>query len=464
MPAERSRGRPHAAAFRGALWITLIALAATTVALTLQYVQTVRVVEAELRAIVDSEVQSLAGRYEQGGVIGLASFLAEQQRTARVRDYFYLLAMPDGRPLAGNLAAWPVEVPGVGWYSFPTTVVGSQGAHRRWVEARAVVLRPGFHLLVGHFADERIALREHYLQSLFWSLLTTGILGLELGWWLSRRALRFVETVSDAGERFLSGKLDERLPVTERRDEYDRLAETINACFAEVEHVVDSLRAATDGMAHDLKTPLTRIKARLELAAMRDADADELHASIEATTEELNNLLRLINAMLELARVGATTSESFTAVDIAAVVDEVIDLYRPVAEDKGIEFRVGLTSSHVRGNRMLIGQAIANIVDNAVKYTPAGGIVTIETIAEGNRAGVSIADTGPGIPPDERDRALTRFVRLEASRSTPGAGLGLSLVQTIARVHRGILRLSSDEGGLRVDLLFDREPGPPSVG
>src|SRR3569623_291154 len=267
MPSERVPLR--SAALRGALWITLIALVATGLALTLQYIQTTQMLDARRRAVIDDETAGLIERFRTDGYDGIAAAIQRQQAVPRIHEFFYLLALPDGTPIAGNLAGWPREVGETGFHTFETEVTNTRGAtSRRWVEARAVQLDGGFHLLVGDFADERARLRERYLSALFWSLLAPGALGLLLGWWYSRRGLAFVDLVSGAGRRFLSGKLDERLPVTDRGDEYDRLAETINRTFAEVERLVGSLRAATDGMAHDLKPPLPRIRARLELAEM----------------------------------------------------------------------------------------------------------------------------------------------------------------------------------------------------
>ncbi len=320
MRAERRRPS-HAAAFRGALWITLIALVTTGIALTVQYVQTNRLLETQMRGLLDDEASSLLERYRVGGVLELAAFLRRQQELPRLNEYFYLLAAPDGAPLAGNLAAWPAEVDHTGFQRFATMVVAADGDVRpRQIETRAMLLDDRYRLLVGHFAEERTALRDRYLSALFWSLLVTGLLGLLFGWWYSRRALAFVEEVSAAGARFLAGNLAERVPLSERGDEYDRLAATINACFVEIEHVVRSLRAATDGMAHDLKTPLTRLGARLELAHMRETGVDELRQAIEESRGDLDALLRIIDEILSLARAEATTAASFVEVDLATIV------------------------------------------------------------------------------------------------------------------------------------------------
>jgi signal transduction histidine kinase len=451
--------RTHAAAFRGALWITLIALVTTSVALTVQYVQTTRLVELQMRGLLENEASSLIERYDTGGILELAGFLRRRQESPRLNEFFYLLAAPDGTPIAGNLSGWPQEVDRTGFHRFPTMVVFADGAVRpRPVETRTSLLEGGYRLLVGHFAEGQAVLRDRYRSALFWSLLFTGILGLALGWWYSRRGLAFVEEVSETGGRFLAGALEERVPVSDRGDEYDRLAGTINACFTEIEHVVRSLRAATDGLAHDLKTPLTRINARLELAAMREPSADELRQAIAESRDDLAGLLRIIDETLSLARAEATTSSSFVEVDLAALAADVVELYGPVAEDRGILLERRLEPARFSGAPALLSQLLTNLIDNAIKYTPQGGLVAIEVRNDAEAVTLSVADNGPGIPIERRSDVLSRFVRLDESRAMPGVGIGLSIVSAVARVHRASLHLDDNNPGLRVVVNFPVEP------
>ncbi|MBT2134604.1 HAMP domain-containing histidine kinase [Croceibacterium sp. LX-88] len=445
----------HAAAFRGALWITLIALLTTSIALTVQYVQTSRYLDEKTQGLLDDETASLVERFEVGGPVELAAFLRRQQALSRLNEFFYLLAAPDGTPLVGNLTAWPGEVDQPGFKRFSTNVISADGTvHARTVMTRAVLLDGGYRLLVGQIAESGIALRDRYLVALFWSLVITGLLGLLLGWLLSRRALAFVEKVSTTGTRFLAGNLEERVPLSGHDDEYERLAETINACFVEIEHVVRSLRAATDGMAHDLKTPLTRISARLELAEMRGASAGELRQIIADSRNDLAGLLRIIEDMLNLARAEATTSVSFADVDLAAIAADAVELYQPVAEDKGVALELRSTPASVRGAPALLGQLVVNLIDNAVKYSPSGASVEVAIERQGDSAVLTVSDQGPGIPPDRRADVLSRFVRLDESRGMPGVGIGLSIVAAAARVHRAALDLQDNNPGLRVVVRF----------
>jgi len=445
----------RSAVWRGALWITLIALVATSVALTLQYLQTTRTIAARREAVVDDEASGLVERYRTDGAAGVAQAIQRQLTVPRIHEFFYLLTLPDGTPIAGNLLGWPADIERSGFYRFDTAVTNTRGgSSRRSVEARAVVLDNGFRLLVGDFADERAALRERYISALLWTLLATGALGLLFGWLYSRRGLAFVEQVSAVGQRFLGGAMSERVPVSSRGDEYDHLADTINRTFAEVERLFGSLRAATDGMAHDLKTPLTRIRARLELAEMGNGDEERLRQAVAETRIDLDALLQLIEDMLSLARVEAAGGEAFAPVALDAIVAEALELYQPLAEEKGIELDAQLVPAMIRGSRSLIGRLVANLLDNAVKFTPSGGNIRVALDLDDDRARLVVADSGPGIAAAHRQAVLGRFRRLDESRPSGGNGLGLSIVDAVCRVHHGEMILSDNHPGLRVEIRF----------
>ncbi|WP_161792423.1 sensor histidine kinase [Croceibacterium mercuriale] len=439
------------------MWITLIALLATGVALTVQYMQTTRLLEARTHALVDDEAASLLARYRADGVRGIAMAIRRQQDVPRVNEFFYLLATSNGEPLVGNLLEWPVDVEQPGYHSFTTKVASTgEGWRERRVEARAIVLPEGFRLLVGNLSDERQALRDQYLSSLVWSLLATGALGLALGFWYSRRGLAFVDAASATGESFLQGRLEERLPVSERGDEYDRLALTMNRAFEEVERLVGSLRAATEGLAHDLKTPLTRVRARLEVADLEQADAGRMHDVMADSRQDLETILQLIEDVLGLARVEATAVAHLAPVRLDVIVAEALELYDPVAAERDMELVSRIEPAQLPGSRSLLAQMVTNLIDNAIKYTPAGGGVTVALESIEGAIRLVIADNGPGIPEAQRAQALQRFTRLDPSRSQPGSGLGLSIVAAAARVHRASLKLDDNAPGLRVEILFSR--------
>ena len=446
---------PHAAAFRGALWITLIAIATTSLALTLQHVQTAKLLDMEMEHLIAGEADALAMGFQDGGVAGLIPRIDQQLATGS-RDVVYMLADDRGHRLAGAVMTWPAAAREHQVTRLSVVLHSPKGALPVEVEGAAYTLGPGARLFIGHLADSRLALGRKYWTSLIGSVAITAVLSLLLGWMVSQRGLRFVKQAATTGDRFLAGQLDERLRLSGRDDEFDRLAEVVNSCFEEIERMIGSLRAATDGMAHDLKTPLTRIKARIELAMIRGQTADgDLMAE---TAHDLDVMLDLINGLLTLARADAATSDSFETVDLAAVVQDALDLYTPVAEEKGCRLVSVLTPAPMKGARPLLLHMTANLIDNAIKHSPQGGRIVVTTSTDSATAQLSVADNGPGIPQGSKELALRRFGRLDESRSSPGSGLGLTLVQTVARVHRGHLSLSDNTPGLLAEVVFEMKP------
>ncbi|RYF08286.1 MAG: HAMP domain-containing histidine kinase, partial [Oxalobacteraceae bacterium] len=231
---------------------------------------------------------------------------------------------------------------------------------------------------------------------------------------------------------------------------YDRLAATLNHSFAEIERLVDSLRTATDALAHDLKTPLTRIRSRLELAALGGDQND----AMSDMRSDLDALLRTIDDTLRLARAETTMASEFVPVDLAAIVGEAVELFEPVAEDRGLLLNAKVSPAIVSGVRSLLGQLVTNLIDNAIKYTPPGGLVSVSLGHRRDGLWLIVSDTGPGIHPDQREHALSRFVRLDASRNSEGSGLGLNIALVAARVHGARLALADNTPGLRAEVHF----------
>lgn len=434
------------ATFQGAVLVTLAVLLATVAALTLQYSRTFSVLEAESRHLVQVEVEHVKDRYAAGGIGEVVRFIAQIQRVPGPRDSVFLLASNDRRLVAGDMDQWPGEAQAPGWHVFTVPVRSETSIRERRVEALVLALGKENLLLVGHLTDGRDQLRTRYLEGLAWSVSAAAFLGLVLGYWISRRALRFVDRAARTGNRFLAGRYGERLPVTGRGDEFDRLAEVINACFAEVERTIASLRAATDGLAHDLKTPLTRMKARAELAIIRDVAVGP--DFLAATASDIDALLKLINDLLALARVDAVTPDMFQPLDLADVAREAMELFEPVLEAAGRNFAASLEPAPARGTRSLLVHAACNLIDNAVKHAPGSGPVEIVTASTAAGAELRVSDSGPGIAMQHRQRAKERLVRLDNSRSTEGSGLGLSIVAAAVRANKGELVLDDNLPGL----------------
>jgi signal transduction histidine kinase len=271
-----------------------------------------------------------------------------------------------------------------------------------------------------------------------------GLLG---GTAMSRNMLRRVEQVNRTAERVVAGNLSDRVPLRGSNDEFDQLAANLNGMLDQIERLMIGMREVTDNVAHDLKTPLARLRARLELALLGSPSSDAKSDAIRAAIDEADRLLATFNALLSIAEAEAARGNAGESLDLGQVAQAVVELYEPVAEEKGFVLRLdGAPGTTIRGDRHLLSQAIANLLDNALKYAE-GGTIAITVGRSGDRASVEVADQGPGIPAADRESVFDRFVRLEPSRSTPGNGLGLSLVRAVARRHDGGVTLA-DAGGL----------------
>jgi signal transduction histidine kinase len=343
----------------------------------------------------------------------------------------------------------------------------------------------GFRLLVGRDLQERERLHDIIISAGRWSIAIVVVLGIAGGFFVTRRVLKRVDAMTGTTQRIMSGDLTGRLPIAGSNDELDRLAGNLNVMLERIEALMHGLKEVTDNIAHDLKTPLTRMRNRAEEALRTAEDESQYRAALERTIDESDALIRTFNALLMIARAeSGQARDNMTTFDAAEIAQGIGELYEPLADDKGLILRVEATeSAPMHGNRELISQALANLVDNAIKYaaptpshpSPACGgglgwgppespgvngaqpeIVVKAAAGDGDRILLTVADTGPGIPADDRARAVERFVRLEQSRSLPGSGLGLSLANAVARLHGGELRLEDNTPGLRTVLALPR--------
>src|SRR5438105_2405810 len=299
-----------------------------------------------------------------------------------------------------------------------------------------------------------------------WSLAILVVLGLAGGLFVTRRVLKRVDAMTATTQMIMQGDLSERLPIAGADDELDRLASNLNAMLERIEALMHGLKEVSDNIAHDLKTPLTRLRNRCEEALRLAEDESQYRAALESTIDESEALIRTFNALLMIARAeSGQARDGMTEVDAAEIVRGVGELYEPLADDKGIKLKVDApAAAMVHGNRELISQALANLVDNALKYgAPAqpgvNGVesaIVVRAMAEGDQVTISVADGGRGIPEADRHRAVERFVRLEQSRSQPGSGLGLSLASAVAHLHGGKLKLEDNYPGLKTVISLPR--------
>ena len=385
----------------------------------------------------------------------------------------YLLTNPIGEPLAGNVEQIPAEVLLHRGF-LPITYRGGGSSDRGRPALVGVYILPGgFRLLIGHDLGDRARIGKVMVRALAISLVFFAALGAIGALFVARRVLKRIDDMNTSAHGIMAGDLTRRLPVSGSGDELDRLAEGLNQMLGRISELMEGLQEVSDNIAHDLRTPLTRLRNHAEAALAFNGDAATYRLALEKTIEESDGLIRIFNALLLIARAEAGGDlEPPEPLDIGEAAKSVAELYEPIAEDEGVALTVRADDGlKVRGNRELIGQAIANLVDNALKYgaTNKGGgaeakpDVVITARRVGESVVLTVADRGPGIAPADRTRVLDRFVRLEGSRSRPGSGLGLSLAAAVARMHGGAVELDDNQPGLRVRLTLPAANDRPQL-
>jgi signal transduction histidine kinase len=422
---------------------------------------------------VQAETNGLAEQYEVGGIRQLLE--AIDRRTRLPGSSLYLVTNHAGETLAGNVGGIPAGViERVGLVETPYNRP-NETKYRHLALARIYELPGGFRLLVGRDLEERENLRSVMTHALVISLLWLVVIGLLGGLFVALRVLRRVDAMNATARTIMTtGDMSRRLPIAGTRDELDRLAENLNALIARIATLMAGMREVSDNIAHDLRTPLTRLRNGAEEALRHQGGPDDYRAALEKVLQESDGLIGVFNALLMIARAEAGTNEGLTAFDAGMVLRDVAEMYEPVAEEAGVRFELSADSGlFVRGSRELLGQALANLIDNALKYgvlRQAGSDgdadrTTLSVAARRSAEGVelTVADNGPGIPMADRARVLDRFVRLEGSRSLPGSGLGLSLASAIARLHGGTIVIEDNEPGLRVTLRLPSTVAPALI-
>ncbi|MEX0695433.1 MAG: ATP-binding protein [Rhodospirillales bacterium] len=445
--------------FRMAVGYAVLSIFSVTMLFALLYWNTAVFVAEQTEETIEIEITGLAEHYRQAGLFGLTEVIQERSKGQRLS--LYLLTDPNRRPIAGNLNAWPPNTQPGEWldFDYQRTIGSGQVEHR--AHARHLILPGGFHLLVGYDVQDQVRLERRMRQSMIWIGALALVLGLGGGLLMARHWLRRVDSVNKTVSDIMGGDMTRRVPLSGTDDELDRLARNLNNMLDRIEALMNGLRQVTDNIAHDLRSPLNRLRTRLDVTLMQDVDKQAYRDALIQTMRETDDLLKTFNALLLIGEAESGLDRSrLEWVDLSMRLGDVVELYEPAAEEAGLamvsDIEPGLG---VRGNPNLISQAIVNLLDNALKYTPKQGAVRIAAgLGEGGGPYVLVADSGPGIPVEDRERVLDRFVRLEGSRSSPGSGLGLSLVAAVAKLHQATLSLEDNHPGLIVRLQF-----PPSA-
>jgi len=445
---------------------------------------------------ISAEADGLREQFDAGGMRRLQASIAARIRPGGTSLYY--LKGPRGKKRAGNLNRMPPELLSparAGTFIYARrSASGSRapGQSRSTEESRhteerlaagvIIAVPGGSQLVVARDIDDQRQLAELVKWTIYGGFAALVVVGLGGGLLVSRQTLRRIDEVTRASQRIMAGDLAGRIPLSGSDDELDRLSHSLNAMLERIEQLMSGLREVSDNIAHDLKTPLNRLRNRAE-AALRDAgNVSAYRTALEATIDEADGLMKTFNALLSIARLEAgALDDDMVPIDLGAVLHDVGELYEPLAEEAGFALNVAVAEHiWITANRQLIGQMVANLIDNAVKYSaeslPSAGSaaplrprdIKLSLRQLGSSAQIIVADHGPGIEAADRQRALQRFVRLEASRSRPGSGLGLSLVTAVVRLHGGSICLEDNHPGLRVVILFpdicDRLVSPDMAG
>nr|WP_245404816.1 ATP-binding protein [Ancylobacter gelatini] len=426
---------------------------------------TQRLVTRQAIEAIENDTRFITSQYDRGGINRVLQVVSRRSRAPDAG--LILLTNFSGEPMAGNVLNLPLNfLDKAGWREIDYVREEDAGSRPSRALVHVVFLPGDFRLLIGRDIVEREELRQIIIRPAVWGLGVLVILGVAGGLFVTRRVLKRIDQMTATAETIMAGNLSRRLAVAGTGDEFDRLALSLNAMLERIETLMAGLKEVSDNIAHDLKTPLTRLRNRAE-DALRTAQGDEQwRAATEQTIEESDGLIRTFDALLMIARAETGQARAgMVSFDLAETVSSVAELYEPVADEQGLDLTVSAPEPlRVHGLRELFGQALSNLIDNAIKYsTPSlpGERGTIRLMLErrGEEACLTVADSGPGIPEADRQRVLERFVRLEASRTQPGSGLGLSLVSAVVQLHGGAIELQDNEPGLRVVIKIPLEAG-----
>jgi|TARA_B100000315_G_C14595063_1_gene598422 signal transduction histidine kinase len=447
--------------FRLALLYVILFTVSVLVLFSFIYWSSARYMGTQSDAAIRSEIATLAERYESRGVPGLRRLILDRiTRQQPTGSSLYLLSDPLGRPIVGNISRWPQVIPDDGWLNFNLDARDRDDPGLHPARARRFQLTGGFQLLVGQDIQELKAAQRRVIIALSWGVILTVLLGLAGGFFISRKMLARLEVINETSQRIIAGELKHRVPVSARGDEFDRLSGNLNQMLDQIQELMDGIRQVSDNIAHDLKTPLFRLRQKLESLTGRPSSDAGHREELEDALAEADRLLNLFNALLRIARIESESTKTvMQRLPLSELANDVAEFYEPLADEKHQNLTVSAEDAVViMADRDMLFQALANLVDNAAKYTPLGGNINLMVSAEKGEARITVCDSGPGIAPGEREKVFQRFYRTDVSRSTPGNGLGLSLVRAVAKLHNAKLTLHDNHPGLCVELALPCAP------
>jgi signal transduction histidine kinase len=448
----RSSAGKLAAAYTG---LGLLALA--LFAAPLWYAWKVTIEDGRIE-ILQADAQRLTDVFRREGADGLVSYIQTRVRLRAAGERLLLLTDEKYQPLAGNLKAWPANLSAG---PMPHTISVERHGQILQAEALGVVLPGDYHLLVARDVALLAPLERYFWYGLASAVAILSILG-AIGGILVRRALLLrIHDIGQSMTGIIQGSLRERLPTHNRGDELNALSQTINAMLEQMEQLIHGIRNVSNAIAHDLRTPLAELRSRLEELSLTKPGAEVTFAEIDASVADVDRVIGIFNALLRLAEIDSGLRRSgFVSLDLAELASAAAEFYQPPAELKGVRLSFQTSPvAPVRGDSVLLAQALGNLIDNALKYTPEGGEISVSVQRHADeRVEMTVSDTGPGIPAAEVPKVTERFYRGDVSRGTPGVGLGLSLVEAVARLHGSTLELENREPGLRARITLPPDP------
>ena len=408
--------------------------------------------ERKTAAVIHADTAAIRGNFRFEGLPGAVEMITELSNQVADGSAVYLLADAALKPIAGNLRAWPPEVgPKPGWYEASLFLNNKL----RVMRIEEVALANGFHLLVGRDIRDQAEVRALIVDGLSWAAVSALVLAVAGGVLVRRAVLRRVEIMNRTTSAIVRGDLARRLPMRGTTDELDQLSQTINSMLQQIEDLIEGIRNTSNAVAHDLRTPLAELRAQLEEMVLAGSSREAMLEGIQEALADIDRVIGIFNALLRLAEIDSGMRRSgFRRVDLTNIATEVAELYGPLIEDKKATLEVNVGNGLVvNGDPHLLAQAVGNLVDNAVKYTPCHGAVSLRMErCNGGEIDIAVADSGPGIADADKPRVTQRFYRCGAGRETAGTGLGLSLVEAVARLHEGSLKLSDNHPGLMASL------------
>ncbi len=456
LPMRTSRVLRSAGFRFAALYGALIGVSAAALAIFLWW-ETAGALDRQTETTIGLDVADLNAKWLIGGLQLLEDTIDDRVTQNADNDSVYLLVDPELNRLAGNLLRWPTEIDRrPGWYELQVERAGVPVVTR----VVALALPGGYRILVGRDIGVRVKLRGLLTHALVWGVGVVLLLA-SLGALLVRKLFRrMIANVSLTAAAVSRGDLSRRVQLSGRGDEFDQLSESINDMLDRIARLMEGVRQVSNAIAHDLRTPIARARARLEEASEHAAGPAELRTAIEQATADLDGIVSVFQALLRIAEIEAGSRRAaFAAIDLTPLLADMAELYEASAEEKGLRLSAETPASlPAHGDATLIQQAVANLLDNALKFSPPGGSVTLSGTRVADGIEIAVTDHGPGIPEADRSRATERFYRGERARSTPGSGLGLSLVQAVAQLHGGALTLSDARPGLRAVLTLSSNP------